>query len=60
MPAATRTATPVTALPETTRRVPVTLGVQGEDVVQVTGGLDAGQRIAISGADEIRPGDKPS
>jgi len=41
-------------------RVPVTLGVQGEDVVQVTGGLDAGQRIAVSGADEIQPGDRPS
>ncbi|WP_250035183.1 efflux RND transporter periplasmic adaptor subunit [Paractinoplanes maris] len=41
-------------------RVPVTLGVQGEDVVQVTGGLDAGQRIAVSGADEIQPGDKAS
>jgi multidrug efflux pump subunit AcrA (membrane-fusion protein) len=41
-------------------RVPVTLGVQGEDIVQVTGGLDAGQRIAVSGADEIQPGDRPS
>ncbi|MBM2620186.1 HlyD family efflux transporter periplasmic adaptor subunit [Actinoplanes sp. LDG1-06] len=41
-------------------RVPVTLGVQGEDVVQVTGGIDAGARIAVSGADEIRPGDRPS
>ena len=41
-------------------RVPVTLGVQGEDVVQVTTGLDAGQRIAVSGADEIRPGDRTS
>ncbi|GAA0503681.1 hypothetical protein Ade02nite_35580 [Paractinoplanes deccanensis] len=39
-------------------RVPVTLGVQGEDVVQVTEGLDAGQRIAVSGADEIQPGDR--
>ncbi|MEV4350873.1 efflux RND transporter periplasmic adaptor subunit [Actinoplanes sp. NPDC049596] len=39
-------------------RVPVTLGVQGEDVVQITDGLDAGQRIAVSGADEIQPGDK--
>jgi HlyD family secretion protein len=39
-------------------RVPVTLGVQGEDVVQVTRGLTAGQRIAVSGADEIEPGDK--
>ncbi|GID28573.1 efflux RND transporter periplasmic adaptor subunit [Paractinoplanes brasiliensis] len=41
-------------------RVPVTLGVQGEDVVQVTDGLDAGQRIAVSGADEIQPGDRPA
>ena len=41
-------------------RVPVTLGVQGEDVVQVTEGLDAGQRIAVAGADEIQPGDKAS
>ncbi|XVU21936.1 efflux RND transporter periplasmic adaptor subunit [Actinoplanes sp. CA-054009] len=39
-------------------RVPVTLGVQGEDVVQVTAGLNAGQRIAVSGADQIQPGDK--
>ncbi|MEU8818723.1 efflux RND transporter periplasmic adaptor subunit [Actinoplanes sp. NPDC048796] len=39
-------------------RVPVTLGVQGEDVVQITDGLNAGQRIAVSGADEIQPGDK--
>ncbi|WP_308120922.1 efflux RND transporter periplasmic adaptor subunit [Paractinoplanes bogorensis] len=41
-------------------RVPVTLGVQGEDVVQVTDGLNAGQRIAVTGADEIQPGDRPS
>ncbi|SNY40703.1 efflux RND transporter periplasmic adaptor subunit [Paractinoplanes atraurantiacus] len=39
-------------------RVPVTLGVQGEDVVEITEGLKAGQRIAVSGADEIQPGDK--
>nr|WP_250004321.1 efflux RND transporter periplasmic adaptor subunit [Actinoplanes sp. M2I2] len=45
---------------ESYERVPVTLGVQGEDVVQVTEGLDAGQRIAVSGADEIQPGDKTS
>ncbi|GAB2574654.1 RND transporter [Paractinoplanes abujensis] len=42
------------------QRVPVTLGVQGEDVVQVTNGLTAGERIAVAGADEIRPGDKAS
>ena len=37
-------------------RVPVTLGVQGEDVVQVTAGLGDGQRIVVSGADLVRPG----
>ncbi|HEU4347571.1 MAG TPA: efflux RND transporter periplasmic adaptor subunit [Actinoplanes sp.] len=38
------------------QRVPVTLGVQGEDVVQVTAGLDPGQRIVISGADQVSAG----
>ena len=37
-------------------RVPVTLGVQGEDVVQVTAGVDAGQRIVVAGADQVRAG----
>jgi HlyD family secretion protein len=37
-------------------RVPVRLGVQGEDVVQVTSGVTDGQRIVISGADQVRPG----
>ncbi|MEV6494933.1 efflux transporter periplasmic adaptor subunit, partial [Actinoplanes sp. NPDC051633] len=37
-------------------RVPVTLGVQGEDVVQVTAGLQDGQRIVVSGADRVTPG----
>jgi RND family efflux transporter MFP subunit len=37
-------------------RVPVTLGVQGEDVVQVTAGVDAGQRIVVGGADQVSPG----
>ena len=37
-------------------RVPVTLGVQGEDVVQITTGLSDGQRIVVSGADRVRPG----
>jgi hypothetical protein len=36
--------------------VPVTLGVQGEDVVQVTAGVDAGQRIVVGGADQVSPG----
>lgn len=37
-------------------RVPVTLGVQGEDVVQVTAGLGDGQRIVVGGADQVRSG----
>ena len=37
-------------------RVPVTLGVQGEDVVQVTSGVTDGQPIVVSGADQVRPG----
>ncbi|NMO53582.1 HlyD family efflux transporter periplasmic adaptor subunit [Actinoplanes sp. TBRC 11911] len=40
-------------------RVPVTLGVQGEDVVQVTDGVQPGQSIAVSGTDQITAGDKP-
>jgi HlyD family secretion protein len=42
------------------QQVPVTIGVQGEDVVQVTGGLTPGQRIVVSGADRVHPGDKAS
>jgi len=38
----------------------VTVGVQGEDVVQVTGGLAPGQRIVVSGADRVHPGDRAS
>jgi multidrug efflux pump subunit AcrA (membrane-fusion protein) len=38
------------------QRVPVTLGVQGEDVVQVTSGIADGQRLVVSGADRVRPG----
>jgi HlyD family secretion protein len=41
-------------------RVPVTIGVQGEDVVQVTGGVTPGQRIVVSGADRVHQGDKAS
>jgi multidrug efflux pump subunit AcrA (membrane-fusion protein) len=37
-------------------RVPVTLGVQGEDVVQVTSGLGDGQRIVVGGADQVSRG----
>lgn len=42
------------------QQVPITLGVQGEDVVQVTGGLAEGQRIVVTGADRVHPGDKAS
>ena len=41
-------------------KVPVTVGVQGEDIVQVTSGLDPGQQIVVAGADQVRPGDKVS
>jgi HlyD family secretion protein len=37
-------------------RVPVTLGVQGEDVVQVLSGIGAGQRIVVAGADQVKNG----
>ncbi len=42
------------------QRVPVKVGVQGEDVVQVTAGLDPGQRIVVAGADQVHAGDKAS
>ncbi|WP_067506967.1 efflux RND transporter periplasmic adaptor subunit [Actinoplanes sp. TFC3] len=37
-------------------QVPVTLGVQGEDVVQVATGLTAGDRIVVSGTDQVTAG----
>ncbi|MFI7540469.1 efflux RND transporter periplasmic adaptor subunit [Actinoplanes sp. NPDC049599] len=37
-------------------RVPVTLGVQGEDKVQVVSGIGAGQQIIVGGADQVSPG----
>jgi HlyD family secretion protein len=40
------------------QRVSVKVGVQGEDVVQVTSGVDAGQPIVVGGADLVRAGDK--
>jgi multidrug efflux pump subunit AcrA (membrane-fusion protein) len=42
------------------QRVPVTVGVQGEEVVEVSSGLQPGQRIVVSGADRVTPGDKAS
>jgi multidrug efflux pump subunit AcrA (membrane-fusion protein) len=38
------------------QRVPVTLGVQGEDLVQVTSGITDGQRIVVAGADQVKSG----
>jgi multidrug efflux pump subunit AcrA (membrane-fusion protein) len=37
-------------------RVPVTLGVQGEDVVQILSGIDAGGRLVVAGTDQVSPG----
>ena len=35
-------------------RRPVTVGAQGEDVVEITDGLRAGQRIVVRGADRVK------
>jgi HlyD family secretion protein len=40
------------------QRVQVKIGVQGEDVVQVSSGLDAGQPVVVGGADLVQPGAK--
>jgi multidrug efflux pump subunit AcrA (membrane-fusion protein) len=37
-------------------RVPVTVGVQGADVVQIVDGVQVGQRVVVSGADRVRSG----
>jgi multidrug efflux pump subunit AcrA (membrane-fusion protein) len=37
-------------------QVPVTLGVQGEDIVEVVSGVGAGQQIIVGGADQVTPG----
>ncbi|WP_213453804.1 efflux RND transporter periplasmic adaptor subunit [Rhizomonospora bruguierae] len=37
-------------------RVPVTVGVQGQDVVQILAGLGAGERVVVRGADQVRDG----
>jgi HlyD family secretion protein len=38
------------------RRAPVTLGVQGEDTVQVSSGLSEGQQIVVAGVDQVSSG----
>ena len=37
-------------------RVPVTLGVQGEDVVQIVSGIGDGAQVVVSGTDQVQPG----
>ena len=37
-------------------RVTVTLGVQGPDKVQVTSGVNAGDRVVVRGADRVKQG----
>jgi multidrug efflux pump subunit AcrA (membrane-fusion protein) len=34
----------------------VTVGTQGEDLVEITDGVRAGQRIVVSGADRVKSG----
>src|SRR3954449_2725032 len=34
-------------------RVPVTVGVSGQDLVQVTAGVQAGEKIVVRGADQV-------
>jgi RND family efflux transporter MFP subunit len=37
-------------------RVPVTVGVQGAEVVQIVRGVQAGQRVVVRGTDQVRVG----
>ncbi|MFC0030944.1 efflux RND transporter periplasmic adaptor subunit [Micromonospora chaiyaphumensis] len=37
-------------------RVPVTVGVQGQDLVQIVNGVRAGDRIVVRGADQVHDG----
>jgi HlyD family secretion protein len=39
-------------------RVPVTVGVSGADLVQVTDGVGEGDRVVVRGADKVRAGQK--
>jgi len=36
-------------------RRPVTVGAQGEELVEITEGINAGQRIVVRGADRVKP-----
>jgi hypothetical protein len=37
-------------------RTPVTVGVSGTDLVQITDGVNEGDRIVVRGADQVTPG----
>ncbi|MCM0677865.1 efflux RND transporter periplasmic adaptor subunit, partial [Micromonospora phytophila] len=37
-------------------RVPVSVGVQGQDLVQIVSGVQAGDRVVVRGADQVRDG----
>ncbi|MFC4146424.1 efflux RND transporter periplasmic adaptor subunit [Micromonospora mangrovi] len=37
-------------------RVPVTVGVQGQDLVQIVSGVQAGDQVVVRGADQVRDG----
>jgi hypothetical protein len=37
-------------------QVPVTVGVQGQDVVQIVSGLSEGQQVVVRGTDQVQTG----
>ena len=37
-------------------RAPVVVGVQGQDLVEITSGVQAGDRIVVRGTDQVRDG----
>lgn len=39
-------------------RVPVTVGVQGQDLVQIVSGVEPGQQVVIRGADQVETGQR--
>ncbi|GAA3738848.1 hypothetical protein GCM10022225_22290 [Plantactinospora mayteni] len=39
-------------------QVPVTVGVQGQDLVQIVSGVQPGQQVVVSGGDQVRPGER--
>jgi HlyD family secretion protein len=42
------------------RPTPVTIGVQGPDVVQILSGVAEGQQVVVRGTDQVRPGQELS